>query len=74
MKSETLKLIERKLKRIKKGCGIKVGVPFFRKFRPCGSDKSYFCENCQAQENQFKWLMRWLKSQEKELNKFCEKK
>ncbi len=67
-----MKYIKRKLKekieKIKKGCGMKIGVPLFVKFKPCGEiykEKHYFCNSCSFRLNLFKEYLYYYEAGEK---------
>lgn len=49
------------IKSIRVGCGVRIGVPIFMKFKPCGETykgKHYFCDACESKLGM--WLVyRW---------------
>ncbi len=68
-KTNTRIELEKRIKKVKKGCGVKIGVPIFTKFKPCGETHKghfYFCEECKYKLSQLETTLRWVISVEKE--------
>lgn len=59
----------KEIRKCKKGCGVKIGVPLLRKFKPCGETYKghhYFCENCVFKLNTLKMNLYYYNLGEKE--------
>ena len=64
--NEIRKQLMKEIRECKKGCGVKIGVPLIRKFKPCGyNNREYFCEGCVYKLNILKMKLRYYNLGEK---------